>query len=163
MTFHADLKRLGACSDACEWAEQFNTWAECWAACAKPRWLAWICGRVSGEVGSPKRLKLCAMLAEIAALVLPRFEARFPHDSRPRVAVEILAAYARGEATLEDVRAAAADANDAYAAAVLDDDDAYAAAHAALASYATLASYAADAAVAYADAAAITANPQAPP
>jgi len=82
---------------------------------------------------------------DCAERVLPVYDTRYPGDTRPRVAIETARRYARGEATAEELRAAASAASAAYAAA--SSDGAAAAAYAA-AAYA--AAYAAADAAAYA-------------
>jgi hypothetical protein len=86
--------------------------------------------------------------ADIAESVLHIFEAKYPDDKRPRLAIE---AARRGD---KDANAAYAAANAAYAAA----NAAYAAADAAYAAAANAAAYAAYAAAAAADAAAAAAD-----
>lgn len=67
--------------------------------------------------------------AECAARVLPLFEVRQPADDRPRKAIEAARAWARGELTMTECRAAAIAAHAAARAA--DDPAAKAAARAA--------------------------------
>ena len=70
--------------------------------------------------------------------VLPHYEAKFPGDLRPRAAIEVARRYLRGEATIEELKAAAAAADDAA-------DDAAAAADAAAWAAADAAAWAAHA------------------
>ena len=159
------LRSLGACSkpgEAIPWAESLpveTTAAEAWASCQRGDWLVWLMGRLHLRgLLSRQALVLAACAAARTALgnvVLG--------EDRPRIAIETAEAWARGEASIEDVQEAADAtahaydyaydyaydvAHDAYAAA------AYAAAYAAAAYAADAAAYAADAAAADADAAA---------
>ena len=77
----------------------------------------------SGEVGL-RIVKTAAL--DFAERTLPYYEAKFPGDLRPRTAIDVARRYLRGEATFEELKAAAAAADDAA-----DDADAAAwAAHA---------------------------------
>jgi hypothetical protein len=111
--------------------------------------MLWIAGKFAGPPGDERRKPLVAAACECVRLSLHLVTAG---EDRPRVAIEIAEAWTRGEATLEQVRAAARAAADAADAAYA----AYAAAAAARAAYAS--SYAAAAAdAAYAAAAYIAA------
>jgi len=115
--------------------------------------------RLTRKVGVLTRELLVEWACDCAERALPIFEAKHSDDDRPRKAIETTRAWLRGEASIEQVRdaAAAAYAADAaaayaaYAAAVAAAYAAYAAA-AAYAAYAAdaYAYYAADAAAAYA-------------
>ena len=139
--FEALLNELGACSSAIGWAHG-KTLHVVWETCDRGDWLLWLAGKMADKKGWPTRkqvvLAACAC-AETALKYVPKGE------DRPKKAIQTARAWARGKATLEEVRAAAYAA--AYAAA------AYAAA-AYAAAYAADAAAAAYAAYAYADAAA---------
>ena len=110
--------------------------------------------RSVNEVDRDARLFAC----DCAELVLPKFEARYPEDRRPRQAIEVARRFADGLATPEESQAAAAASAAAayyaaaadyaaYAAAYAAYDAAYAAYYAAAyyaAYYAAAADYAAD-------------------
>ncbi len=132
------LVRLKACADAIEWAHsRSGTAADAWAACERGDWLLWVAART----GVDRRLVAFAA-CDCARPALDYVPAG---EHRPRAAIETVEAWARGEASLGDVRAAAAAA---YASA----------ATAATAAYATVATaYAATAAYAVAAAAAAAA------
>ena len=137
------LTDLGACKDAVEWAEAYDTLADAWAACGRGDWMLWYAAQFTGGPRSKSRKRLVLAACGCARLALPHI----PDDERrPLQAVETAEAWARGErgVTLAGVRDAAAyAAHAAYAAA----DAADAAAHAAYAAYtAYAAAYAADAA-----------------
>lgn len=87
---------------------------------------------------SPERDSFLRLLAcDWAEHVLPIFEKRYPADSRPRHAIDMARAFARGECTATELaearRAADAAADAAAADAAADAADAYAAAYAAYA------------------------------
>jgi hypothetical protein len=139
------LRNLGACSESLAWlaAEQHQTVAAAWDACPRGDWLLWIAARV----GVDRRILVLAACdcAEPALVHVPAGE------DRPRIAIETTRPWARGEATIEEVRearraayaaanAASCAADNAYA------DAAYAAANAANAAFAFAAAAAADAA-----------------
>jgi len=129
------LRGVDACGDSITWADQYGTdLARAWTECPRGDWLLWIAARV-GVRRETVVLAACAC-ARLALVHVPEGE------TRPLVAIETAERWARGEATLDEVRVArraaayaAADAYDAYAA------DAYAAY-----AYAAYAAYAADAA-----------------
>ena len=82
----------------------------------------------SGEVGL-RIVKTAAL--DFAERALPHYEAKHPGDLRPRTAIEVARRYLRGEATIEELKAAEAAAQAAADAAYAD--AAYAAADAAYA------------------------------
>jgi len=138
------LDSLGACSDAKRWAEG-KSFHVVWITCKRGDWLLWLCGKMGDKKGWPTRKQLvlaaCAC-AETALKYVPEGE------ERPRIAIETARKWARGKATLEQVKEAANNAHYAAAAA------AYAAA--AAAAYAAAYAYAYAAAAAAADASART-------
>ena len=171
------LKEMGACSDALEWCEGYESLAGAWAECQRGDWMLWLVGELSGKPESDSRKKLVLTACQCARLALPYVKTG---ELRPLLAIETAEAWARGNEgiTLEDVRKAAyaaahaaayaaayaADAADAANAAVYAAANAaaYAAAYAADAVYAAnaanAAAYAADAVYAAANAAAYAAD-----
>ncbi len=155
MNWIDQLRRLDACSEAVEWAEEkgYKSLGRAWRYCQRGDWMLWLAGHMSGGPDSDARRPLVLAACECARLALSAFEAKHPDDDRPRLAIETAEKWARSEdgVSTEDVRAAAdAAADAAYAAA----DAAYAAAYAAYAAAyaaADAAAYAADAAYAAAD------------
>jgi hypothetical protein len=143
------LKRLGACEEAVEWAEPYSTLADAWEKCERGDWMLWLAGKARAKLCTRQQLVLAA--CECARLALGHVPAG---EDRPRVAIETAERWARGEATLAEVRKAAAAAYATYAAYAAAAANAAAAAYAADAADAD-AAYAADAAAdaAYADAA----------
>jgi hypothetical protein len=139
------LKELGACSEAVGWAQD-KSFHVVWTTCKRGDWLLWLCGIMADKRGWPTRKQLvlaaCAC-AETALKYVPAGE------ERPRKAIETARAWTRGEATIEEVRAAANAANAAYAAAYAANaanaaaNAAYAAAYAANAANAAYAANAA--------------------
>ena len=131
------LDSLGACSVAKRWAEG-KSFHVVWITCKRGDWLLWLCGKMDDKKGWPTRKQLvlaaCAC-AETALKYVPEGE------ERPRIAIETARKWARGKATLEQVKEAANNAHYAAAAAYA----AYAYAYAAAAD-AAAAAYAADAA-----------------
>ena len=117
-----------ACTEAVEWARTQPDYATAWAVCERGDWLLWLIGRLSGPPDSESRRRLVGAAADCEALALPIFEARYPGDTRPRVAIETARRYARGEATAEECGTAAAYAAYAYAAYAYAADAAAAAA-----------------------------------
>jgi hypothetical protein len=130
------LKKHGACHDALTWAAGRTVSEDSWLACDRGDWLIWIAARL----GVDRRLVVLAA-CDCARLALPRIP---DGEHRPRLAIEAAERWARGEATIEEVRAAAS-AADAYATYAT-----YAACATYAASAASAVAYAASAADAYA-------------
>jgi hypothetical protein len=125
-----------ACSEARLWLGRRRSAPKAWKECRRGDWMLWLLARRGAD-----RKQLVMAACECARLSLHHVPAG---EDRPRKAIETAEAWCRGEASLEEVRAAA---DAAYAAAAA----AYAAAAAAAAD-AAAADAAADAADAAADA-----------
>jgi hypothetical protein len=130
------LDKYGACRDARAWAAGRAATEDSWLACERGDWLLWIAARL----GVDRRLVV------LAACDCARLSLHWIPDGehRPRLAVEAAERWARGEAEIEEVRAAAYAAACAADAAAAADACAYAA-------------YAADACAYAADAACVAA------
>jgi hypothetical protein len=146
LQFENLLIELNACSEARDWAKG-KSFAQVWRTCKRGDWLLWLIGKQADKAGWPTRkqvvLAACAC-AETALKYVPKGE------DRPRKAIETARKWARGKATLGEVRDAAAAASAASAASA-------SAVYAAFAS----AAYAAYAASASAASAAYAARPRA--
>ena len=148
------LKKLGACSDAVAYAENFSSLKAAWLACERGDWLLWFAGKCSGEPEGKKRKTLVLASCACARLALP-----YTKDARVRVCIETAERWANGKAAMDELMAARNAADTAYAAA-------YAAAAASsasssassAASSAYAAAYAAASAAAYAAADAASAS-----
>jgi hypothetical protein len=143
------IKELGACGEAVKNALDYKTSQELWDNCERGDWMLWLIGKLSGESESEKRKGLVLAACECARLML-KLVAK--GETRPLKAIETAEKWAKGKATIQEVRADAADAadaaNTAYAAnaanaAAYAAYAAYAAAYAAYAAYAANAAYAA--------------------
>jgi hypothetical protein len=101
------IRATGACDSSVQWVEARPdcTLAELWDECPRGDWLLWLAVRA----GVDRRLVVLAA-CDCAALALAHVPAR---EQRPRVAIETARRWARGESTVEEVRAAAGDAEDA--------------------------------------------------
>jgi hypothetical protein len=153
-TLNRTFMLLGACHEGREWVATQPDAATAWATCPRGDWLVWLLGalHVRGYVSRQTLVLAACACAETVLRHVPAGE------DLPRLAIEAARRWARGEATVEEVRAAAntaADAAVAYAA-VAAADAAVAAADAAVAYAADAAADAAVAAAAAdADAAAV--------
>ena len=126
MTNRELLTDLGACGEAVDWAAKYKTPLAAWKACENGTWMLWLCGKVAGPPGSDSRRKLVLVAALCAETALHLITDDGTH-AICEATIQTCYSYAHGEATLEDVRSAAAyAAYVAYAA-----DYAYAAAAAA--------------------------------
>ena len=126
--FEELLNELGACSSAVEWARG-KTLHAVWKTCQRGDWLFWLAGKMADKKGwhTRKQIVLAACVcAETALKYVPKGE------ERPKKAIQTARAWARGKATIEEVR------NAGYAAC-------YAASAASAVCHAADAAYAADA------------------
>ncbi len=140
-----DLKNLGACCEAIVWVGARDV-ADCWPICERGDWMIWLAKRVDVD----ERVVTLAKCG-CARLALP-----YARGDAARIAIETAEAWTRGEATIEQLRRAAAVAHDASTAESYASEAAYGAADAAYSAYsaasvASAAACAADAAF-YADA-----------
>ncbi len=119
------LNELRACSDAVSFASNHHTAQAGWDACERGDWMLWLLGKQSGAPESAGRKQLVLIACECARLALP-----YTKDPRVLACIETTEKWTRGEATIEDVRAArrAAYAAAAAAAYAADADAADAAA-----------------------------------
>jgi hypothetical protein len=139
------LKSLGACDEAIEFAENYPDLPSAYAVCVRPDWLFWLAGRTD----------ISHQQIVIAACACARTALPYAQGPESLTAIETAEAWCRGEATIEQVRAAADAARAAPAAAPAHAAHAArAAAYAAAAADAAAAAYAAARAAAYAAAAA---------
>ena len=144
------LMGMRACGEAVKWTKTERTPQSAWKNCERGDWMLWLIGRtIADKPWGDERKPLVLACCECARLALKYVPGG---EDRPRIAIETAEAWARGEASREEVKKAATAAADAYAAAA----DAAAAAADAAAADATAAAAAAYAAAtaAYAAAAA---------
>lgn len=162
------LTLLGACdrtpSDALPWARALpsgTTPAAAWSACKRGDWLMWLLGALHRR-GAITRQVLVLAACAAARTALPYLAGR-PAEAASLAAIEAAERWCRGEATIDEVRAAR---DAAWAVrceawpdtAAAEADAAYAAAYAAYAAYAAAAADAAYAAAYAATAAAYAAT-----
>jgi len=149
MKFTDTLRKIGACSAAVKWAEQYPTLQKAWDVCERGDWMLWLVGKLSGEIRSEKRKQLVLTTCKCARLSLHYIH---KDELRPLKAIETAEQWARGEngITIQQVSAAASAAYAAYAAAYAAYAAASAAASAAYAAYSAYAAASAAADAAYA-------------
>ena len=124
------LQNIGACSQAVEWCKNHKSMQSAWDNCERGDWMAWLLGRTVKK-NSKAHKKLVLVACKIARDVLYLIPSK---EKRPLIAIETAEKWCRGEATTEEVRAAADAAADAAAAAAAA-ATAYAADAAAYAAY----------------------------
>jgi len=108
--FQSLLSDLGACQEAVIWAKG-KSLAQTWRTCKRGDWLLWLCGKMVDKPNWPTRKQIvlaACSCAETSLKYVPSGE------DRPRAAIETARKWARGKATIEEVRRAA---DAAYAAA----------------------------------------------
>jgi hypothetical protein len=112
------LRSLGACSkpgEAIPWAESLpaeTTAAEAWVLCQRGDWLVWLLGELHIR-GLLTRQTLVLAACAAARTALGDVD---PGGDRPRTAIKMAEAWARGEALISDVYAADAADSAIYAA-----------------------------------------------
>jgi len=131
---HSKLDELNACREAVDWCSDFGTLQEAWDKCERGDWMLWYLGQTCGATETDSHRTMTACKAACARLVLHIWEAKYPDDARPKLAIEAAEKYSRGEITAS-ASAASAAAADAAAADAADD-----AASAASAAYSAAAS-----------------------
>src|SRR5690606_32627162 len=141
---HIEIEKYRPCTEALRFRMQYQTFKEAWQACPRGDWMLWIAQKVGVDLRTLTIAKaLCALTVR-----------HLMKDERSVRACEVALKFADGEATREELDAAAAAATDAAAfaadaAAVAADAADAAAADAAFAAdaaaYAAYAAFAADA------------------
>ena len=116
------------CTESTEWIRSLptdTTARQAWQLCQRSDWMLWLLGQLSDPPESDARKRLVLCCCEVARTALVHVPAG---EDRPRIAIETAEAWARGQATIEQVIAAASAAASAAGAA----SAAYAAAYAAV-------------------------------
>ena len=109
------LKQLNACEEALIWVSQQKNAQQAWDDCERGDWMLWLLGKLSGKPESKKRKILVLITCECARLSLHLVP---EEEDRPRIAIETAEKWAKGDATIEQVKTAVnAAANAANAAA----------------------------------------------
>src|SRR5579885_1642287 len=99
------LKRLGACEEAVKWVAD-RDFAAAWTECQRADWMLWLCGWMAGKAGWPTREQIVLVCCRIAEDALPIYEEKYPNDKRVRECIEVTRRWAKGKATIEEVRKA---------------------------------------------------------
>ena len=105
------LSRLDACGNARTWAANQPDLQTAWTNCKRSDWMIWLLARTSLDQNDPRLRLMACDFAEAALVYAPAGE------DRPRRAIEVARAFARGEATREEMAAARAAAGAAAGAA----------------------------------------------
>src|SRR3972149_5439200 len=92
------LDSVGACKKAVDWAGKRRVGAAAWRACPRADWMLWIAVRLGVD---RRRVTLAACAC--ARTVLRHVPSG---EQRPRIAIETAERWARGEATIQEVRRA---------------------------------------------------------
>ena len=101
------VKRLGdldACHKAVAFVAEQPTPQEAWDNCERGDWMLWYIGKLAGSPSTESRKKLVLCACECARLALKHVPVGEEH---PRIALETAEAWARGNASLKEVQAAA--------------------------------------------------------
>ena len=107
--FEALLVKLGACSEARDWARG-KTLREVWKTCKRGDWMLWLAARY-GDVPLKTMVAIACDEAEPAMAYVPAGE------TRPQECLAMTRRWLKDEATIEEVKAAKAAARAAKAAA----------------------------------------------
>lgn len=85
-TIASELIRLGACTEAIEWAERRRSWRRAWEDCPRGDWLLWYAERAGANRRDLVRAQ--AACARLVLYLVPTGE------DRPRLAIEAAEAWA---------------------------------------------------------------------
>jgi hypothetical protein len=98
----SSLRNNGAkpCQKAQDFCAKFETLQECWDACKEPSWMTWFAAACG--------VNTVPLAIHCARRVLPIWEAAYPEDPRPRLAIEAAEAALAGTGTQAEAAAAAA-------------------------------------------------------
>ena len=96
------IRRLDPCPPAMAWAAGYTNPALAWAECQDGSWMLWLIGRCAGGPESPARRQLVLAACDCAALALPQ-----ARDACVGSCIDTARRWARGEAFIEELRAAA--------------------------------------------------------
>ena len=127
MRFQERLIDMEACSEAVDWVDGHGL-KKAYDTCERADWMLWLAGRMADRPGWPTKQEVVLAACDCAELALRHVP---KGEDRPRRAIETARAWARGKASLDDVRAARAAAEAARAAAWAAAEAAEAAAEAA--------------------------------
>ncbi len=114
-TIEEILHGLGACEDAVKWSEPYGTdRLKAWMECKRGDYLLWILGKNAGPPKLKGRKKLVLASCRCARLALP-----YTKDRRVKACLATAERWAKGKASIKDLRTArAAAAAASYTAAV---------------------------------------------
>lgn len=100
------LRRLNACQEGTAWCEG-KTLTEFWNSSDRADWMLWLCGKMAGMKDWPNQNSLVRVTCLCVERSLPLFESQYPADRRPRKAIETARAWAKGNSSTIEVKAAA--------------------------------------------------------
>ena len=113
------VQRMSACREAVLWLRSYDTPNGAWRACERGDWMLWIVGKSVGSSRTKSRRALILVTCKCARLALKYVR---KGETRPLTAIETAERWARGGATLQEVRSAA---DAAYDASKVDSPGAY--------------------------------------
>ena len=129
MTLVDNLKKLGACSEAVEWAATQKSMKDAWANCERGDWMLWLLARTKcrkpGVKSRGPLIRAACACVRLSLKYVPKGE------KRPLAAIRAAEKWADGGLAIEVVNDAAYAADAAAYAAYAAADAAYAAAYAA--------------------------------
>jgi len=103
----ATLTRLEACTDARAWARSLpadTTPESAWSACERGDWLLWLLGALHRRGAVTRQVLVLAACA--SARTALRYLAGRPAEAASIASIETAERWCRGEATIDEVRAA---------------------------------------------------------
>jgi len=100
------LVKLAARKEILEWARG-KPLDQAWEECERADWMLWLCERMIGNEGWPTRQQIVLVACDCAEIALGAWEKRYPKNPDLCKALEVTRAWAKGKATLEEVRHAA--------------------------------------------------------
>lgn len=103
--WQTDLATHVPCADGLRWCvdNDIASQAEAFAKVTRPDWYCWLAQTYRVRLD---HTALVTFAVDCAERVLPIYEARYPDDMRPRIAIETARRWTAGEASIGQVRAA---------------------------------------------------------
>lgn len=99
---------MSACEEAIEWCEKYNTLQEAWQACERAEWMMKL---ISKTINDETNRKSFVLISDKCTRLYLSCATKY--DDRSLKAIEVVEAWIRGRATLNEVKSAAWLAEDA--------------------------------------------------
>lgn len=106
------IEHLCPCCEAMNWLTSYQDAQKAWDGCHRGDWMLWLLGRLIEPNTGDEHKRLVFTAAQCARLALPHTK-----DERALICIQTVERWTRGEATIDEVRAARIDTVNATNAA----------------------------------------------